>query len=179
MKKVVLAVGALALTISVLLIAMPFVYISETITEPYQVPKSLQLQKNSFILDSGDMYSSQNAPLELTEEDVINVKVDSYPAVDFYFIEVRNGGLNYSFPSCVDMDQNWTIPTSGKYYFVFNNPDSMTPTNTTIIVKRIWTETAYRDVSINRQLLPFEYAYLGVILILAGLGISIYALNEK
>ena len=56
---------------------------------------------------------------------------------------------------------------------------TFTSKDVTVQVTKQWTETAYRDVTTNNQLLPFEFAYLGVALALAGIGITIFGVVNK
>jgi hypothetical protein len=48
-----------------------------------------------------------------------------------------------------------------------------------ILVTKEWSETAYRDLTQNVQLLPFEFDYLCAVLALCGIEITIFGMVKK
>jgi hypothetical protein len=85
-----------------------------------------------------------------------------------------------SYSRATTVNKNWTVPLSSNYNFVYDNSFStFTSKDVTVQVTKQWTETAYRDVTTNNQLLPFEFAYLGVALALVGIGLTIFGVVKK
>ena len=178
MKKTFVAVGVFALIVGVLLIALPFVYIPKTVSEPYQVPKSSSIISESFVVPP----STITHTTYLNQGDSLNIQVvctsGANRDIDF---SVNDGSTTYlSYSRATTVNKDWTVPLSSNYNFVYDNSFStFTSKDVTVDVTKHWTETAYRDVTTNNQLLPFEFAYLGVALALVGIGLTIYGIVKK
>jgi hypothetical protein len=110
----------------------------------------------------------------------IQVTVTSGGNLDIDF-SVNDGATTYlSYIRVTTINKNWAVPLSSNYNFVYDNSFSTFTSKGVIVqVTKHWTETAYRDVTTNSQLLPFEVSYVGVVLALAGIGISIYGVVKK
>ena len=178
MKKAIVGIGAFALIIGVLLIALPFVYIPKTVSESYQDPKSSVIMSESFVVPP----STTTRTTYLNAGDSLNIQVTVTSGgnrdIDF---SVNDGSTTYlSYSRATTVNKDWTIPLSSNYNFVYDNSFSfITSKDVTVQVTKHWTETAYRDVTTNNQLLPFEFAYLGVALALAGIGLTIFGVVKK
>jgi dipeptidase len=107
----------------------------------------------------------------------IQVTVTSGKDIDFSVNDCSTTYLSYSNVTTVNKD--WTVPQSSNYNFVFNSSSTFTSKDVTWQVTKHWTETAYRDVTQNVQLLPLEFSYVGIVLSLAGIGILIYGTVKK
>ena len=178
MKKTLVAIGVFALIVGVLLIALPFVYVPKTASESYQVPKSMVLIGESFVVPP----STITHTTYLNANDSLNIQVSVTSGgnrdVDFSVNDGSTTVLSYSRATTVNKD--WTVPLSSNYNFVYDNSFSwITSKDVSVQVTKQWTETAYRDVTTNSQLLPFEFAYLGVALALAGIGLTIFGMVKK
>jgi hypothetical protein len=178
MKKAILGIGVFILIVGVLLIALPFVYVPKTVTESYQEPKSSVIINDSFVVPP----STTTQTTYLNAGDMLNilVTVTSGGNKDIDF-SVNDGSTTYlSYSRATTVNKDWTVPLSSNYNFVYDNSFSIiTSKSVTVQVTKHWTETAYRDVTTNSQLLPFEFAYLGVVLALAGIGLSIYGAIKR
>ena len=178
MKKAIVGIGVFALIIGVLLIALPFVYVPKTVSESYQVPKSSSIISESFVVPP----STVTHTTYLNAGDSLNIQVTvtsgANKDVDF---SVNDGSTTYmSYSRTTTVNKDWTVPLSSNYNFVYDNSFSfITSKDVTVQVTKHWTETAYRDVTQNYQLLPFEFAYLGVVLALVGIGLTIYGVVKK
>src|SRR4030067_1853964 len=174
MKKTIVGIGVFALIIGVLLIALPFVYVPKTVSESYQVPKTSSIISESFVIPP----SSITHTTYLNQGDSLNIQVTVTSGanrdIDF---SVNDGSTTYlSYSRATTVNKDWTVPLSSNYNFIYHNSFSfITSKDVTVQVTKHWTETAYRDVTTNAQLLPFEFAYLGVALALVGIGLTIYA----
>ena len=178
MKKAVVGIGVFFLIIGVLLIALPFVYVPKTVSEAYQDPKSSAVFDESFVVPP----STTTSTTYLNAGDSLNIQVTvtSGGNTDIDF-SVNDGSTTYlSYSRATTVNKDWTVPLSSNYNFVYDNSFSIiTSKDVTVQVIKHWTETAYRDVTTNAQLLPFEFAYLGVALALVGIGLTIYGVVRK
>jgi hypothetical protein len=115
----------------------------------------------------------------LNAGDSLNIQVNatSGKGIDFSVNAVNDVNdvlATYLFyPEVTTVNKDWIVPLSSEYYFVFNSSSLFTWKDVTLLVTKQWTETANRDVSTNHQLLPFEFVYLGVVLTLVGIGLSL------
>ena len=178
MKTKFVGIGVFAIIIGILLITMPFVYIPKTVTESYQDPKSTVIVDESFVVPT----STVTHTTYLNANDSLNIQVTVTSGgnrdIDFSVNDGSTTYLTYSRTTTVNKD--WTVPLSSNYNFVYDNSFStFTSKDITVEVTKHWTETAYRDVTTNSQLLPFESAYVGVALVLVGIGLAIYGVVKK
>jgi hypothetical protein len=189
MKKAIVGIGVFALIIGILLVALPFVYVPKTTSEAYQVPKSEVIVGAWMPLAAVAPATSMAKGADLTAGDSLNIQVNATSGKDINFY-VNSGvtGLVYpygssanelSYQNVTTINRDWTVPVSSQYSFVFNSSSLFTYKDATILVTKLWNETAYRDVTQNVQLLPFELAYLGVVLVLGGIGITIFSIVKK
>jgi len=148
------------------------------VTESYQVPKSSVIIDQSFVVPPSTI--THTTYLNANDSLNIQVSVTSGGNRDIDF-SVNDGSTTYiSYSRATTVNKDWTVPLSSNYNFVYDNSFSwITSKDVTVQVTKQWTETAYRDVTTNNQLLPFEFAYLGVALALAGIGLTIFGVVKK
>ena len=178
MKKAIIGIGVFALIIGILLIALPFVYVPKTVSEAYQDPKSSVIINESFVVPT----SKTTHTIYLNAGDSLNIQVTvtSGGSKDIDF-SVNDGATTYmSYSRVTTVNKDWIVPLSSNYNFVYDNSFSwITSKDVTVYVTKHWTETAYKDVTTSNQLLPFEFAYIGVALALVGIGLTIYGVVKK
>jgi hypothetical protein len=157
---------------------LPFVYVPKTVSESYQVPKSSSIISESFVVPPSTV--THTTYLNANDSLNIQVTVTSGGNKDVNFA-INDGATTYvSYSRATTVNRNWTVPLSSNYNFVYDNSFStFTSKGVTVQVTKQWTETAYRDVTTNNQLLPFEFAYLGVALALVGIGLTIFGVVKK
>jgi hypothetical protein len=178
MKKPIVGIGVFVLIIGVLLVTLPFVYIPKTVSEPYQVPKSSSILSESFVVPP----STITHTAYLNQNDMLNIQVTVISGgnrdIDF---SLNDGSTTHlSFSRVTNVNQNWTVPLSSNYNFVYDNSFStFTSKDVMVEVTKHWTETAYRDVTTETQLIPFESAYIGIAAVLVGIGLTIYGYVKK
>lgn len=181
MNKVVITICTLFLTIAVLLITIPFIQIPKTTTETYQIPKSTFIVHN--LIGLGFVFPSKIAGrgTELNANDTINIQANATAGknIDFQVNAVNQSSneiiATYLFyPNMTRVNTDWVVPLSSNYDFVFKSNNYFTLEDIALQVTKHWTETAYKDVTTHYQLLPFEFAYSGIALIIVGLGIFVY-----
>jgi hypothetical protein len=185
-KKAIVGIGVFALIIGILLIALPFVYVPKTTSEAYRVPKSMVILEGWMPLAAVGPFKSAAKGADLNAGDSLNIQVNatSGKGIDFSVNAVNDATgdvlATYLFyPDVTTVNKDWIVPLTSAYNFVFNSSSLFTYKDVTLLVTKQWTETAYRDVTQNVQLLPFEFSYVGVVLSLAGIGILIYGIVKK
>lgn len=155
------------IALGILLIALPFVYISKIISEPYQIQKSTILVNQSFMVQSSTVVIRT---IYLNAGDLLNIQVEVERVGAFGInFSLNDGATTYLYyPQLTSLNENWTAPIDSSYNFIFDNKFGYSK-DVTFKVTKYWTETAYRDVMHHNQLLPFESAYLGASFILIGI----------
>ena len=153
-----------ALIIGVLLIALPFVYVPKTISESYSPKSTVLISGFGPLMDVAPTYKvSDGISLNAGESLNIQVNVTSGNNIDFSVNNNSTTYLSYSNVTTVNID--WTVPQSSNYNFVFNSLSAFTSKDVSWQVTELSTETAYRDVTKNVELLPFDVSYVGVVLL--------------
>lgn len=87
--------------------------------------------------------------------------------------------LKYFFRNITYLNENWTVPVSSQYTFVFNSTPPFSYRDVNVLVIKQTEQTAYREVIDNVPLLPFEVTYGGVVIALSGLVMLIYGSENK
>ena len=187
MNKLVIITGTFFLMFAVMLIIIPFIDIPKTTTEQYQTPKSLTIIHNFIGLGFTNPTKSATRGTELNANDTINIQANATTNknIDFYLNAVNDTNQKILatylyYPNIKTININWTVPTTSDYNYVFESNNSFTLEDINLQVTKHWTETEYRDVTTNYQLLPIEVSYAGIILIIiVGLGILTYFKKYK
>lgn len=189
MKKIIIAIGVFALIIGILLIALPFVYIPSHTTQAYQIPKSEVIIGEWRPIATVDPSVSMAKGANLTAGDSLNIQVNATSGKDINFY-VNSGvtGLVYpysgtatelTYQNVTTLNKDWTVPVSSQYSFVFNSTNLFSYKDVSIQVTKQWNDTAYRDITQNVQLLPFQVVYAGIVVALSGLAILIYGIRNQ
>ncbi len=179
MKKALLAIGIIALILGVLLTAFTLVSFPKTTSEAYQIPKSMVLIGCFGLLMDVAPTSKVADGLSLNAGDYLNIQVNvnSSKRIDF---TVNNGSTTYlSYPNLTTVNINWTVPQNSSYNFVLISSSTFTSKDVHWQVTKQWSETAYRDVTQNVPLLPFQFFYLGLGVALSGLTIIVCGTRKR
>ena len=178
MKKTVIGIGALILAVGLVVMVLSLVSLPHATTEPYDVPKSSSIISESFSVPP----STVTRTASLVAGDTINIQlvVTAGGNKDINF-NVNNVTLTFiSVNRVTSYSRNWTVPSTGAYLFVYDNSFStFTSKQVTTQVTKLWTETAYRDVTKYNPLLPYEFTYLGLLLLFAGIGVIAWGFIRK
>ena len=187
MKKVTVAIGTVILVLGILLTAFTFIAIPENKTESYQVPKSTVIVDqfgfsgpsvvvdptanwaDGFTFSAGEtlniqvnVTSGQKIAFSVTDGSrSLNSNVDASTAYLFY-------------PNVNMVNTDWVVPRNSSYNFVFSSSSTVSANDVHWQITKQWTETDYRSVTQNVRLLPFQVFYVGVIIALSGLAITVY-----
>lgn len=185
MKKITVAIGTVILVVGILLTSFTFVALPENKTEAYQVPKSTVLvDRFGPILDFNPVPTTNwvdgfsfNTGALLN----IQINVNSSRGIDF---SVNDGskGVNSNvsptaylyYPNVTMVNTDWVVPKNSSYNFVFSSSSDFNPNDVHWQIEQLWNETDYRNVTQNIPLLPFQIFYVGLIIALSGLAITVY-----
>jgi hypothetical protein len=184
MKKAIVGIGVFAIIIGILLVALPFDYVPKTTSEAYQVPKSTVIIGSGWMPPIAFPTTDMSKGTSLTAGDSLNIQVNvtSGKGINFY---VNNGSLGsvypygitqLAYPNVTTISKDWIVPVNSSYAFVFNSTSQFTYNDATLLVTKHWNETAYRDITQNVRLLPFQVIYVGVVFALSGLAITTYGI---
>jgi len=179
MSKTFVSAGIIALLIGIVLIALPYVYVPKTVSEPYQAVRSSAILDETFTLGNDRIIHT----VYLNKGELVNIQIAvngegageaTFMVFDDSAIYIQEHGANFTY------NRNWTAPLSANYSFMYVKDGLYTPAITvTELVTKIWAETAYRDVTTSCRLLSFEFLYLGVVLTFVGLGLLVYFKKRK
>jgi hypothetical protein len=185
-KKASVGIGVFALILGILLITLPFIHVPKTISEAYQVPKSEVVLQGWTGAAAFASFKNAAKGTELDANESLNIQVNATASkgIDFS-VNAVNGTTGdvlatYLFyPDVSTLNVDWIVPLTSEYHFVFNSNSLFTYKDATLLVTKQWTETAYRDVTQNVDLIPFEFSYAGVVLSLAGISLLVYFKKRK
>ncbi len=178
MRKTAIGIGALILVVGLMVMVFSLMDLPHATTEPYDVPKSSYIINESFTVPP----STVTRTASLVAGDFINIQFQVVTGgnldIDF---NVNNVTMTFIDLSRVtSYDHNWTVPSTGAYLFVYDNSFSwFTSKYVTTQVTKLWTETAYRDVTKYHPLLPYEFTYLGLLLLFVGIGVLAWGVLRK
>jgi FlaG/FlaF family flagellin (archaellin) len=178
MRKTAIGIGITILVVGLVVMTLSLVNLPQATTEPYDVPKSSSMINESFTVPP----STVTRTASLVAGDTINIQIEvtSGGAKDINF-NLNNVTLTFiSVSRITTYNRNWTVPSTGAYLFVYDNSFStFTSKQVTTQVTKLWTEVAYRDITKYHPLLPYEFVYLGLLLLLAGIGVIAWGFIRK
>ena len=180
-KKIIAGIGIFVLIIGVLLVALPFDYVHKTVVQAYHVPQLTVLAGGPIPqFDFGNTpVNAVTEGLSLTARDSLNIQVNVTSGIEIN-LSVNNGSTTVlSYSDVTSLNTNWVVPRSSDYNFVFSSSSMFTSNDVTWQVTKNFTQTDYREVTQNVQLLPFEVSYVGLVLALAGIGLTIYGTVKR
>ena len=181
-KKAIVGLGVFVLIIGVLLIALPFVvYIPKTTSEAYQVPQSIVLVDGSFPhFTNNPIKEVGEGGFTLNAGDSLNIQVNVTSGIKMN-LSVDNGSATFlSYYDFTTLNVNWAVPqTNSDYNFGFSSSSSFVYGDVTWQVTKNFTQTDYKEVTQNVQLLPFVVSYVGLVLAIAGFGLAIYGVVKR
>ena len=190
MKKTIVGLGVIILVIGSLLFTLPFISIDRSYNLSVEVPKSQILLGESFIVPASAVTQfpiSLNAGDSVHISGIVNLAQLNRSVDDVIDFSVNDGSQTYLsynkisvFPSWGAHPLEFNVTKSQNYNFVYDNSFSSTSKNVTAQLTNYWRETEYIEVPPwHGPIIPFEFAYFGVPLILAGISLTIFGLTKK
>ena len=202
LRRNIVLIGVALLAIGIVAIFFSLVPLPFATKEPYDVPQSLNLINESFVVPVGDAYRTAN----LQSGDLIHiyfvVTSGGNLDVDFYVMDELNYfkwkaqesySAQISLSRVTNYDKDFTVPQvvmnpmppiNATWYFVWDNSFSwITQKGVTATISKHWNEIAYRDVTVYHTVIPTEYAsyieYLGIGLVLVGVAVISWGIISK
>jgi len=177
MKKEIVGAGIFLLVVGCATLLCSLVILPFATAEPIVLPQGSYLITESFTVPIG--YTSHNKTLSDGDKLHILVEVTSggNSGIDFYVMDEPNYNLwkagesaspEISRTSITTYDSDWVVPYDGTWYFVYDNTYGSASKDVTTIITKHWNETYYRQATVYRTLIPSEYSYVSVIVLLGG-----------
>jgi len=180
MNKTIVVIGVIVAILGTLQIALSFVYFPRTLSLAIQVPKSLRIAEENFLVPPS---ATKNATYLLNAGDNVSILVSvrsiGEEVIDF---SVGDGLSNYiSRPQTSGVyNLIWNVPVNASYNFVFDNGFSL---NASKSVRFQLTKESkaveYKEFTLALPILPPVYRYLGVILTIVGVGFIAFEIAKS
>jgi len=177
MNKEIVGMGILLLVVGCAMLLGSLVIIPFATARPVLLPQGSYLITESFTLPSG--YTSHNKTLSDGDNlhIIVEVKSGGNLNIDFYVMDELNYSMwkadesaspEISRINITTYDSDWVVPYDGTWYFVYDNAFGSASKDVTALVTKHWTETYHRPTTVYRPLIPSEWSYLGVAVLLGG-----------
>jgi len=184
MKKSLVGIGVFLLVVGIVVMACSLITVSYTTTKPVKVEKSDYWLRESFVVPAGTHHAYHGSfPAGTRMRIYLKVTSGGNLDVNFHVMDETNywkwragesASAAITRSRITTFDDYWTVPSTGTWYFVFDNSFSwITSKSVTCEIIRYWTETEYKQVTEYRPLISSEYSYIGVILLLVGIAVLI------
>ena len=171
MNKTIVVIGVIVAILGTLQIALSFVYFPRTLSLAIQVPKSLRIAEENFLVPPS---ATKNATYLLNAGDNVSILVSvrsiGEEVIDF---SVGDGLSNYiSRPQTSGVyNLVWNVPVNASYNFVFDNGFSLNASKSVRFqLTKELKAVEYKEFKLSLPILPTVYRYLGVILTIVGVG---------
>jgi hypothetical protein len=189
MNKVLVTVGIFAITVGIILTALPLVNVPNIITQAYLIPiRSEEIIGAWHPIGPVDPATSCAKGVSLSAGDWLNIQVNATPGKNIN-LYIKSGATTADylyagttqtfFRNVTYLNENWTVPVSSQYAFVFNSSTPFSYRDVNVLVMKQTGQTAYRDIISNVPLVPFEVLYCGVAVVLSGLAITVVAVMKS
>lgn len=178
MKKKIGGTGIFLLVVGFATLLCSLVIVPFATADPIVLPQASYLITESFTLPLG--HGSHNRTLSNGDKLHIYVEVTSGGDldIDFYVMDEANynkwkaeesSSPQISRTDLTVFEDDWVVPYDGTWYFVYDSTlSSVSSKEVTTIITKHWTETYYRQTIVHRPLIPSEWAYLSVAVLLGG-----------
>jgi len=177
MEKKIVGTGIFLLVVGVATLLCSLVIVPFATADPVVLPQGSYLITESFTVPVG--YTFHNKTLFEGDNLHVIVEVTSGGNLDinFYVMDEPNYNIwkagesaspEISRISITTYDSDWVVPYDGTWFFVYDNTFGSASKDVTTVVTKHWTETYYRQTTVYRPLIPSEFSYLSVAVLLGG-----------
>jgi len=180
MKKTIVVIGVIVAILGTLQIALSFMYFPRTVSLAIQVPKSLRIVEENFLVPPS---ATKNATYLLNAGDNVSILVSvrsiGEEVIDF---SVGDGLSNYiSRPQTSGVyNLVWNVPVNASYNFVFDNGFSLNASKSVRFqLTKELKAVEYKEFTLAVPILPPVYRYLGVILTIVGVGFIAFEIAKS
>jgi len=177
MKKEIVGMGIVLLVVGCAILLGSLVIIPFATAKPVLLPQGSYLITEFFTVSLE--YTSHNRTLYNGDKlhIIIEVKSGGNLDINFYVMDEPNynkwkagesASPEISRTSITTYDSDWVVPYDGTWYFVYDNTYGSASKDVSAIVTKHWTETYYRQITVYRPLIPSQFSYLSVAVLLGG-----------
>jgi len=99
--------------------------------------------------------------------------------IDFSVNDGSQTYLSYTKISHLPYNFVWTVPNNANYSFVYDNSFSTTSKNVIVQLTKYWTEPEHHSLTLNSPLIPFAFAYVGGVAVVAEVGAIVFGVVKK
>jgi hypothetical protein len=189
LNKALLTIGVFAITIGIVLSVLPIVNVPKHTTQSYLIPvKSEKIIGEWHPIAPVDPSTSCAKGISLNAGDWLNIQVNITAGKNIN-LYIKSGATTADYPfagttqtfvrNLTYLNENWTVPVSSQYAFVFNSTTPFSYRDVDIQVTKQTGEIAYREITNNVPLLPFGVLYFSVAVALLGITIIIFAVKKN
>jgi len=156
------------------------VYFPRTLSLAIQVPKSLRIAEENFLVPPS---ATKNATYLLNAGDNVSILVSvrsmGEEVIDFSVVDGLNNYISRPQTSGV-YNLVWTVPVNASYNFVFDNSFSLNDSKSVRFqLTKEWKAVEYKEFKLALPILPPVYRYLGVILTIVGVGFIAFEIAKS
>lgn len=190
MRKNISGLGVLIVIIGIIIISISIIQVPFTTNRDFPVQRSKRWIDESVVVPPGThkAYGGTYGP-----ESTLKIKFDVthggnrdvdffiFDEVNYYKWQAKQQPSFYVEKRRVtSMDETWPPPSTKTFYLVFDNSFSIITSKTVAArIDNTWMEMETRQVTENRPLLPSEYSYIGITLLIVGIAVIGYgAMSE-
>lgn len=189
MNKALVTVGIFVITVGIILTVLPLVNVPNDTTQAYLIPiKSEEIIGEWHPIGPVDPSTSCAKGVSLSAGDWLNIQVNATAGKNIN-LYIKSGATTADylfagttqifFSNVTHLNENWTVPVSSQYTFVFNSSTLFSYKDVNILVTKQTGQTAYREIIDNVPLVPFEVLYCGVAVALSGSVIIVVAAMKR
>ena len=188
MEKKIVGTGIFLLVVGVATLLCSLVIVPFATAEPIVLPQGSYLITESFTVSLE--YTSHNKTLSMGDKlhIIVEVKSGGNLDIDFYVMDEPKYNIwktgesvspEISRTSITTYDSDWVVPYDGTWYFVYDNTYGSASKDVTTVVTKHWTETYYRQTTVYRPLIPSDFSYLSVAVLLGGVASLVMGITAK
>ena len=185
LSRRVLTLGVLALSIGALLTVLPLISIPRLLAFTVNAPKSQILLSEHFVVPPATLTHSvylnerDNVSFIVTAHVVGELNTSANDVIDFSVKDSSQTYLSFTKISHLPYNFIWTVPKSANYSFVYDNNFSTFSKDIIVQLTKYWIEPESHQLSVNSPLIPFACAYVGIPILLAGIGVAVFWIVRK
>jgi len=177
LKKEIVGTGVFLLVAGFAVLLCSLVIVPFVIAEPIVLPQGSYLITESFTVPLGHTFHNKTLSNGDKLHIIVEVKSGGNLDINFYVMDEPNynnwkagesASPEISRTIITTYHSDWVVPYDGRWYFVYDNTLGSTSKDVTTIVTKHRIEIAYREATVYGPLIPSEYSFLSVIVLLGG-----------
>ncbi len=190
MRIGIIALGVILTIIGVFVILLSVIVVPYTTTRLEEVPHSNVWLDETFSVPalthkyySGTFSTSLHITFTVTSGGNRDIDFQAMDEVNYWKMRAGESYNYYIIPTrtrITSLDIDWTPPSGTRIYFVFDNSFSLFTSKTvSVLFTKTWTEWENVQTTQNRTLIPSQFSYFGILIVLGGLALVGYGIVTK